>query len=212
MTDKYDRLVVDPATVNPQDTYKLLIGAVVPRPIAFVGSLSETGVRNLAPFSFFTIASANPPVVVVQNSVRGDGTRKDSITNIERTGEFTVNIVSEAIAEAMNTASGEYAPDVDEFDVAGLTPLPGDVVAAPRVAESLVNMECKLLQVVRVSDLPLGGSLMLGQVVRFHVASHIVSNLRIDPALLRPIGRMGGPSYVRCTDRFDMARPEVTRA
>lgn len=198
---------IDPASQAPLDVYKLLVGSVVPRPIAFVSSLSSSGVRNLAPFSFFTVASSNPPVVVFQNSVRGNGGMKDTVTNIRETGEFVVNIVSEDFAEQMNLTSADVAPEVDEWNLSGLTPLPSEFVKPPRVGESRIHMECRLIQIVPVSDKPLGGSLVLGEVLLFHVADEVLENFRIDPGVLRPIGRMGGPTYARCTDRFDLQRP-----
>ncbi|MDX2178571.1 MAG: flavin reductase family protein [Bryobacteraceae bacterium] len=201
-------MTLDPARLSPQDCYKILVGAVVPRPIAFVSSLSASGVRNLAPFSFFTVASSNPPVIVFQNSIRGDGTAKDTITNVRATGEFVVNIVSEGFAAAMNLTSGDYPPDVDEFALSGLTPVESEAVKPQRVGESHVQMECKLLQIVEVSDKPLGGALVLGEVVRFHLSEAVANEkLHIDPDKLRAIGRMAGTTYARTTDRFDMKRP-----
>lgn len=201
-------MIVDPAATDPRDIAKLLVGAVVPRPIAFVSTLSAEGILNLAPFSYFTVVSANPPVICFSPIVRRDGTRKDTLINIEATGEFVVNVVSEDFAAQMNLCSGEYPPEIDEFALSGLTPAPSDRVKPPRVRESRVNMECRLVQVVHVSPKPGGGSLVLGEVVRFHVDDAIVSNFAIDPDKLRAIGRMGGPSYVRTTDRFDMERPK----
>lgn len=204
-------MVIDPAAASAQDVYKLLIGTVIPRPIAFVSTLSADGVRNLAPFSFFTVASADPPVVAFCPMVRGAGSErpKDTLANVEATGEFVVNIVSEDFAGAMNVTSGEYPPEVDEFALSGLTPVASDLVKPPRVGESRVQMECRLLQVVRVSVRPLGGAMVLGEVLRFHVSDDVVSAGRIDPDRLRAIGRMGGPTYARTTDRFDLERPKT---
>lgn len=202
-------MTIDPGEAGPQNVYKLMIGVIIPRPIAFVSSVSPAGVLNLAPFSFFTAVSANPPVVCFSPMIRGsDGNRKDTLANIEATKEFVINIVSEDFAQQMNLCSGEYPPDVDEFAISGLTPLPSDVVKPPRVKESKVNMECRLVQVLHVSNKPLGGSLVLGEIVRIHVADELVSDFKVDPDLLRAIGRMGGPTYVRTTDRFDLVRPQ----
>jgi flavin reductase (DIM6/NTAB) family NADH-FMN oxidoreductase RutF len=201
-------LIVDPANTEPRNVYKLLIGAIVPRPIAFVSTISADGILNLAPFSFFTAASANPPVVCFAPSTRNAGQKKDTLRNIEATGEFVVNVVSEAIAEQMNLCSADFPPEVDEFAASGLTPLPSDLVKPPRVRESHINMECRLMQVVYVSAKPMGGSLVIGEVIRFHVDDSIVDNYVIDPGKLRPIGRMGGPAYTRTTDRFDLERPK----
>jgi flavin reductase (DIM6/NTAB) family NADH-FMN oxidoreductase RutF len=207
-------IVVDPSTEDPRDIYKLLIGSVVPRPIAFVSTLSADGIRNLAPFSFFNAVCPNPPVVCFSTTFKGTSTptRKDTLRNVQETGEFVVNIVSEDFAEAMNQTSGDYPFEVDEFAVSGLTPVPSDLVKPYRVAESRVQMECKLIQVVTVSERPLGGALILGEVVRFHLDESLINNFRIDPDKLRAIGRMGGTAYARTRDRFDIARPIVTEA
>jgi flavin reductase (DIM6/NTAB) family NADH-FMN oxidoreductase RutF len=202
-------MIVDPAVASPVDVYKLMVGAIVPRPIAFVSTLSPEGILNLAPFSFFTGISANPPVICFSPMIRGnDGARKDTLQNIERTREFVVNVVSEEFVQQMNICSTEFPPDVDEFEASGLTPIPSDVVKPPRVKESHINMECTLVQIVDVSAKPLGGSIVLGEVVRFHIDDAIIDNLRIDPDKLRAVGRMGGPTYTRTTDRFDLERPK----
>jgi flavin reductase (DIM6/NTAB) family NADH-FMN oxidoreductase RutF len=201
-------MIVDPGAAGPRNVYKLMTGVILPRPIAFVSSISADGILNLAPFSFFTGVSANPPVICFSPMIRGsDGARKDTLNNIEATGEFVVNVVSEDFAGRMNVCSFEFPPEIDEFEKSGLTPLASDLVRPPRVAESRVQMECRLVQVVHVSPKPLGGSLVLGEVLRFHIADELVEDYRIDPDLLRAIGRMGGPTYTRTTDRFDMARP-----
>jgi len=201
-------VTIHPERELPGNIYKLLIGAVVPRPIAFVSTVSAAGIRNLAPFSFFTVASANPPVVCFAPMFRAqDSSAKDTLANIRETGEFVVNIVSEDFGPQMNVTAGEYPPEVDEFEVAGLTPLASEAVKPARVAEARVQMECVLREVVVVSSLPLGGSLVLGEVVRLHVADGIVTDYRIDPDKLAAIGRMGGPTYARTRDRFEMERP-----
>ncbi|HEY1240048.1 MAG TPA: flavin reductase family protein [Bryobacteraceae bacterium] len=200
-----DKLAVDPAAAGPANIYKLLIGTVVPRPIAFVSTLSADGVPNLAPFSFFNAICANPPLVSFACGTREPP--KDTIANVRATGEFVVNIVTEEIAEHMNLTSGEYDAGVNEFEVCGLTPVASELVRPPLVLESPVNMECKVLQILDVSTRPLGGSLVIGEVVRFHLACPLFDNFRIDPEKLRAIGRMGGSGYTRTRDRFEMIRP-----
>lgn len=203
------KMIIDPCSTGATDIYKLMVGVIVPRPIAFVSTLSPDGILNLAPFSFFTGISANPPVICFCPMIRGsDGQRKDTLRNIEATGEFVVNVVSEDFAQQMNICSTEFPPEVDEFRASGLTPVPSDLVKPPRVAESRINMECRLFQIVHVSPKPLGGSVVLGEVLRFHVQDELCDNYKIDPDRLRPIGRMGGPTYTRTTDRFDMPRPK----
>jgi flavin reductase (DIM6/NTAB) family NADH-FMN oxidoreductase RutF len=204
----------DPAREPVQNIYKLMIGAIVPRPIAFVSSLDEHGVRNLAPFSYFTAVSADPPVVLFCPSVRRDDPQrglvahKDTLLNVIATREFVINVVTDAIVEKMNLTSAQVPPEVDEFELAGLTPLPSELVKPPRVAESPVQMECRLRQIIEVSDRPSGGSIVLGEVLRFHVREDLVENFRIDPEKLAAVGRMGGPTYARTHDRFDLKRPE----
>jgi flavin reductase (DIM6/NTAB) family NADH-FMN oxidoreductase RutF len=207
-------LSFDPARESVQNIYKLMIGAIVPRPIAFISSVDVHGIRNLAPFSYFTAVSADPPVVLFCPSVRreerqrGLAAHKDTLLNVIATREFVVNIVTETMVEKMNLASAQVPPDVDEFELAGLTPEPGELVKPPRVAESPVQMECRLRQIIEVSDRPAGGSIVLGEVVRFHVSDTLVENFRIDPEKLAAVGRMGGPTYVRTRDRFDLKRPD----
>lgn len=201
-------MIIDPAATEPRYIYKLMVGAIVPRPIAFVSTVSVDGILNLAPFSYFTACSANPPAVCFSPSFRRDGAKKDTLQNIEATGEFVVNVVSEEFAAQMNATSAEFPPEVDEFAASGLTPIPSDLVKPPRVRESHIHMECRLLQVVYVSTKPLGGSLVIGEVLRFHVDDAIIRDYAINPAKLRPIGRMGGSTYTRPIDRFDLERPK----
>ena len=200
-----EKLVIDPSATASSITYKLMIGTIVPRPIAFVSSVSPAGVYNLAPFSFFNAVCAEPPVVTFANGFRVPP--KDTLANVRANGEFVVNIVNEEIAERMNLCSGEYPADVDEFRLSSLTPVPSDLIRPPRVLESPVNMECKVLQILDISTRPMGGSLVIGEVVRFHIDEVMVHNFRIDPDQLRAIGRMGGSEYTRTRDRFQMIRP-----
>ena len=204
-------MIVDPKTARQQDLYKLMIGSIVPRPIAFVSTISPEGIPNLAPFSFFTGISSKPPLICFCPGPRAaTRDRKDTLRNISMTKEFVVNVVTEEIAEAMNLTSGEYPPEIDEFKLASLTPVSSDLVKPPRVAESPVNFECRLYLAIEFSEEPGGGNLVIGEILRFHVADHIVDNFKIDPDKLRAVGRMGGPTgYTRTRDRFDMIRPKA---
>lgn len=205
-------MTIDPGSTDPRNIYALMTGAILPRPIAFVSTVSADGVRNLAPFSFFTGISANPPVICFAPLVRGsDGGRKDTLRNVEETGEFVINVVSEEIAQQMNACAPEFPPDVDEFEISGLTPVASDLVKPPRVAESKISMECRLFRIVEVSDKPLGGSLVLGEILRFHIADALLDGFHVDAGQLNAIGRMGGPEYARTTDRFPMVRPTLAR-
>jgi flavin reductase (DIM6/NTAB) family NADH-FMN oxidoreductase RutF len=200
-------VIVDPAVTAQRDVYKILIGSVVPRPIGFISSISETGERNLAPFSFFNAVCGDPPMVFFSTSNREP--RKDTYMNVRATGEFVVNIVGEEIAEKMNLASGDYPHGADEFAIAGLTPVASDLVRPPRVKESQVNMECRVVHMIDLSDRPAGATMFVGEVIRFHVDDALVNNFRVDASRLQAIGRMGGNDYSRTRDRFEMIRPKV---
>jgi flavin reductase (DIM6/NTAB) family NADH-FMN oxidoreductase RutF len=199
----------DAANSKAADIYKLMIGMVVPRPIAFVSTLDEYGVHNLAPFSYFMACTADPPVVSFVSSYRKTPEpTKDTLRNIVATNEFVVNIVSEEFAEKMNLTSAEVAPEVDEFELSGLTPVASELIKPPRVGESHAQMECRLRQLLPIGEHPGGGTVIFGDVLRFHVDETVVDGYRIDPDKLKAIGRMGGPTYVRTRDRFDMTRPK----
>jgi flavin reductase (DIM6/NTAB) family NADH-FMN oxidoreductase RutF len=199
----------DPREHLAQNIYKLMIGCVVPRPIAFVSSVDEQGIYNLAPFSFFSGVCSKPPTILFCPGVRATtGKSKDTLRNVLATKEFVVNIVSEEIAAQMNQTSAEVGPEVDEFELSGLTPLASELVKTPRVAESKVQMECRLREVITISAEPGGGSVVIGEVLLFHLREDLVDNYRVDPDKLNAVGRMGGPTYTRTRDRFDLERPK----
>jgi flavin reductase (DIM6/NTAB) family NADH-FMN oxidoreductase RutF len=154
-----------------------------------------------------------PPTVLFCPALRdgaaaGVGERKDTLRNVEETGEFVINVVSEAIAAAANAAAAEVEFGVDEFALSGLTPIPSEVVGPPRVAESPAQMECKLLQIIYTSQAPRGGVIVLGEVVRFHLREELFDNFRVDPAGLDAVGRMAGNTWVRTRDRIELIRPK----
>ncbi len=188
----------------------VLTGVIVPRPIAFVSSISPDGVVNLAPFSFFNVVSSSPPTVVVASSRNADWKAKDTLANIEATGEFVVNVVVDDIAEAMNRTAAEYPSNVNEFEIAELTPAPSDLVKSPRVAESPVNMECRLNQVVPIGSGANESGLIIGEIVLMHVRDDIINGHRIDHLKLRPTGRLAGSMYCHTLDVFEMKRPTYT--
>jgi flavin reductase (DIM6/NTAB) family NADH-FMN oxidoreductase RutF len=201
-------VTIDPKTIPAPIAYQILTGSVIPRPIGFISSISATGVVNLAPFSFFNAICGEPPMVMFCPMNRRPP--KDTLLNVKATREFVANIVSEEIAQQMNLTSGDYSPDISEFDISGLTPVPSDIVKPPRVLESPVNMECIVHHIIEVSDKPWGGTVVIGEVVRFHVRDSIIDkDMFIDPDKLNPVARMGGPSYSRIKDRFDMIRPVI---
>jgi len=200
---------LDPKSVSTIALYKLLIGCVVPRPIAWVSTVGEDGVNNLAPFSFFMGVCPDPPTIAFSAGPR-DGEKKDTIRNLEHTGDFVVNVVDDAHAEQMNATSGEYPPGVDEFALAGLTAAPGVRVRAPRVASAPISMECRVAQIQHVGHGP--HSLVLGEVVHLHLRDDVFdgSTGRVDLRRLRPVGRLAGNAYARVHDIFEMKRPDPT--
>jgi flavin reductase (DIM6/NTAB) family NADH-FMN oxidoreductase RutF len=203
----------DPAAHPPRQIYKLMTGIIVPRPVALVSTVDAEGNVNLAPFSFFAGVGSAPPTVLFCPALRPTGAgkageRKDTLRNVEETHEFVVNVVSEAIAAQTNLTAAEVDPDVDEFDLSGLTPLASELVKAPRVAESPAQMECKLMQVIYTGDKPASGVIVLGEVLRFHVREDLVDDFRVDPEGLDAVGRMAGNTWVRTHDLIELIRPK----
>jgi flavin reductase (DIM6/NTAB) family NADH-FMN oxidoreductase RutF len=200
-------MIIDPSELDAQSVYKLLIGSVVPRPIAWTSTVSTGGVRNLAPFSFFTVASRQPPMLCISVGPRVDSNipTKDTLDNVEETGEFVVNIVSLSLSNTMFESSKSHPPEADEFEKAGLTPAPCEVVGAPRVEEAGVSMECLLDRV-----LPLGSDhLVIGRMVRFHVRDELYGeNGRIDVAGLDPLGRLAG-DYTKVETVFELPKDDL---
>jgi len=188
----------------------VLTGVVVPRPIAFVSTISADGFINVAPYSFFNVMAYNPATVVFSSSRHtggGRGKRKDTLANIEETGEFVVNIVVDDIAEAMNLTAAEYPAEANEFEIAGLTPAPSDLIAPPRVAESPVNMECRLNQVISLGIGNGRHGLVIGEIVLMHVRDDLIDGHRIDHQKLQPTGRLAGNMYCHTVDTFELVRP-----
>jgi flavin reductase (DIM6/NTAB) family NADH-FMN oxidoreductase RutF len=196
--------------------YKLMIGSILPRPIGWISTVNDDGQPNLAPFSFFNAVCANPPTVLFCPGVRAtDREPKDTLLNIKATSEFVVNIVTEALAEAMNRTATELPSDVNEFEFANLTIAPSQAVRPPRVAESPIHFECKMTHVIDIFDGPGGGSVVIGRVHHVHVDdSVLIDGDKIDLAKLQPIGRLAGTSYCHVKDIFDMVRlpPQVQPA
>ena len=197
---------LDPRTLPPQAVYKLLIGCVVPRPIAWISTVDAAGVNNLAPFSFFMGVCGEPPTIAFSSGPR-QGKGKDTVRNALFTGDFVVNVVDDAHAEQMNLTSGEYPPEVDEFALAGLTAAPGVKVRAPRLAEAPIGLECRVERVLQVGRAP--HSLVLGEIVHFHVRDDLYDPKtgRIDMRRLMPVGRLAGNAYSHIHDIFEMKRP-----
>lgn len=200
---------LDPESLPVRERYALMISAILPRPIAWVSTISADGVTNLAPFSFFTGITANPMSVCFAPVNNRDGVPKDTLLNVKATKQFVVNLANEGNAKLMNETSAAYPYGVSEFEKAGVSPLPSVKVKPPRVKESPLHMECELLQVVTLSEGPLGGHLVIGRVVHFHCDDAVWNGGKLRHQDLKAIGRMEGTWYARTQDAFELPRPEI---
>lgn len=213
--------IIDVDTLRTRDAYRLMTDLIAPRPIAWVSTLDGAGRRNLAPFSFFQGVSSKPPTIMLGISWKRDGTPKDTLRNILERREFTISHVGEPHAEIMNVTSGEYPPEVDEWQIADhgqeLAAVPAARVAPPRVAGAHAALECKLVHAIPIGRGPTGRpstTLVLAEVLCFSVSTDLIrrdeaGHLRpIDPARLAAVGRLGGIAYTRI-DPFEMPRPKV---
>lgn len=198
---------LDAATLSNRDLYKLMTGAIVPRPIAWVSSLDASGKANLAPFSHFNAVSADPPTLMFSGGAHTPERRKDTVRNVEDTGEFVVNIVTEDLAEAMNATAIAAPRGFDEFAHAGVTPAPSRTVAVPRVLESPVHFECRVAHIYRVREGVDASTVVFGRILHIHVDDRLLDGTRIDTATLRPLGRLGGPQYAGLSEIFTLERP-----
>lgn len=204
----------NPKEITTQQVFSLLTGAIHPRPIALVATISENGNPNLAPFSFFNAFGANPPMIGFSPSCRvRDGSRKDTYYNLKRTKECTVQVVTFDMVEQVNLASTEYETGVDEFVKSGLTPVQSDLIAPPRVRESPVQMECRLDQIVHLGDGKGSGNLMLCEVLRFHVDESMLEGDVFNPYELDLVGRNGSNYYTRANENslFEVKKPLLTK-
>lgn len=199
----------DPSVIGPQECYRLLVGGVLPRPIAWISSLSATGVLNLAPYSFLTVASCNPPVLSVTQVRPRHRSDKDTLANLRVTRECVVNIVSADQALVMNATCADYPPEISEFAAVGVERVGSAIVAPDGVLHARVRFECRLREVIEVSALASGGSMMLLDVVHIHVDDEVLVQGSIAPNLLDPVGKMGGDTYTHTRDRFNLARPTL---
>jgi flavin reductase (DIM6/NTAB) family NADH-FMN oxidoreductase RutF len=202
---------VDPATLSADAAYAWQAATILPRPIAWTSTLNEDGSANLAPFSFFTGVSSDPPTCLICVSRRRrqlDGSRppKDTWRNIERTGEFVIHVVDDALGPQMNATSREFPYGTDEIAEVGLTRVPSDRISPPRITEAPVAMECRLERIVEVGRA--GTAVIIGEILLWHVRDELVVGGRLDLGRLDAIGRMGGPTYTRTRDRFDLVRPK----
>lgn len=200
----------NPQDLAYQDRYKLMIGSIVPRPIAWVSSMDKAGNFNLAPFSYFTAVSTDPMTLLFCPGWSNARERmKDTLYNIREVPEFVINITNEDTKEAMNLTATEFDAAVDEFGWAGVTPTPSQTIRVPRVAEAPIAFECKLQQIVVVKEGPGGGAAVFGEVQAVYVRGDLVENGRIIPEKLQPIGRLAGSTYAHINDLFEMQRVPV---
>ncbi|MDZ5472773.1 flavin reductase family protein [Bacillus sp. 31A1R] len=197
-----------PETLEWKSAYKLIVGSILPRPIAFVSTIDKNGNTNLAPFSFFTAISAEPMLVCFSPMRRGtDGEKKDTLKNIEDTKQFVINIVSEEFVKEMNDCATDFSSDIDEFDVSGLTKIDSISVLPPRVKESKVQLECELYEALHFGDQPGAGSLVIGKVLLVHVDDELYDQGRIDTEKLNPVGRLAGNTYTKpLAETFELVR------
>lgn len=199
-------MILDPTTLSARERYKLLIGAIVPRPIAWVSSMNGEGQLNLAPFSYFTIACTEPMTLLFCPQITGEGRPKDTLRNVQELPEFVINLTSEESAAQMNLSATTLPYGESEFEWAGVTPVPSETIRVPRVAEAPVAFECRLQRVVMVSDAPNGGAVVFGEVQRVHIRDDIYVDGYVRLESLRPVARLAGAGYARVTDTFEMDR------
>jgi len=201
---------IDLANLDHRDTHHLMVGPTVPRPIAWVSTVGEAGVFNLAPFSVYGVVSIKPAMLGFCVAATRDGKKKDTLKNIEFAKEFVINVVDETLAEPMNVTSAPYPSNVDEFKEAGLTLVKADLVKAPMVAESPINLECRLVQILEFGEAPRTNSFIIGEVLRVHVRDELYINGEIQMSKLKAVGRLGGEDlYCRIRDSFEIKRPEL---
>ncbi len=201
---------IDPTNLDWYHSHELLTNIVTPRPIAFVSTVGSDGVYNLAPYSYFTAICNTPMIVGFAQGRKSSGQKKDTLINIETSREFVIAVVTEAIAAPMVQTARAYPIDVDEFQQTGLTPAPADRVKAPLLAESPINMECRLLQVLEFGQPPRQNSFVIGEVIQVHIKDEFLVGDALQPLKLKVIGRLGGhgKTYCRTTDLFDIPRSQ----
>jgi len=200
---------LDPDKLTTLDLYRILTGSILPRPIAWVSTVDAAGNPNLAPFSFFTVASVNPPVICFSPLIDATGDEKDTLINIGRTGEFVVNIVSHGLTAEMNQTSAAYAYGVNEFEKVGVAAAPSVSILPPGVEASLVRFECTLQQTLSFGKEPMAGNLVLGNICHIHIHPDIYANGRVDYEALDTVGRLAGDFYSTIRDSFAIARPRL---
>lgn len=200
---------LDPDALNARTMYGWMISTIIPRPIAWVSTVSTGGATNLAPFSFFAGVCARPPTLMFCPANDRFGRRKDTLVNLEATGEFVVNLVPHRLSQAMSNTAATLPHGESEFERFGIRSLPSARVKPPRVAESPVSFECRLDQIVRFGEGPIAGNAVFGRIVQLHVADDVIgADGFADPRKLDLIGRCGGDDYARLSELFSILRPD----
>ncbi len=202
-------LKFDPEKLTERQNYKFLTGTVIPRPVAFVTTVSEAGTINGAPFSYFNIVSSEPPMISVSVR-RNNGRLKDTARNIKQRGEFVVHIVDRTNVEKVNQTAATLPPDVSEVEKAGLTPVQSDKISVPGVKEAKVRFECRLVEALELGkNGQVGTDLIIGEIVRYHIDENIYyQNGRIDQAELEAVSRLAGHNYATIGEIFTLERPK----
>lgn len=203
-------MLIEPAGISKNALYGWMTRLITPRPIAWVSTRSLEGVDNLAPYSYFNAVGTHPPTLMFCPANRPDGSKKDSLVNIESSGQFVVNLVTADLAAPMNQTSADYRPSESEFDATGLTRVEGVKVRAARVAEAWAAFECSLHTVMILGTGPGGANLVVGRIEAIHVDDRCLGpDGQFDAERFDTIGRMGGPSYAHTRDRFELQRPQL---
>jgi len=199
---------IDVSQAPVVDVYHMLVGLVTPRPIAWVTTISESGLINLAPFSFFNAFGANPPVVVFSPTLKRDAGKKDTLLNIEANGEFVINASTEKHAELINLSSKPLLPDESELELTHQETVPSTKVRPPRLADVPFALECKLIQIVPVGNGPISANLVIGEIVTMYVDESILDSKGMpDPRKVKAIARLGNEYWCRTQDLFELERP-----
>ena len=200
-------MYLDTSKLTAEQNYRHLVGGIIPRPIAWISTVSATGITNIAPYSFFTVASCNPPVLLYTQVTPRSGKNKDTLANILETKSCVVNIVSAPLLEKMNATCESLPPEISEFSAAGIESCVSQFVAAPAVAASKVRYECSLREVVQVSSEPSGGSVVLLNVLGIYLADDLLVESKISNGLLDAVGKLDGDWYAYTRETTALTRP-----
>ncbi len=201
---------LDVKNLDEKDIYKLMISTIVPRPIAWISTVSKDGVYNIAPFSFYMGISSSPPLIAISIGKKDNENKKDTWKNIEETGDFVVNIVTYDLVEKMNITSYPYDEKINEFIEANLTPIKSDYIKSPRIKESPINIECKKFMIIEIADM----GLIFGEILKYHIEDRLINEKGyVDSKKLQVVGRLGGADYCKISEDniFNLVRPDLRK-